>query len=694
MKKITLLKGWRLPQYLPVLPRSTQWIGGVGVGYILWQRDLFKGSSMEGISLFSVALVPSSWRTGVKLRAKKMGIRLLCRGSLLLLVIAALGLTGCAGSVGVQKNDPRETYAQISVSAISADGYSRFSHDVLIRYNLVQAFTEDPQKVLTFLHHEAEKDDRNDLLFALAELNYFIAMRTRPDGVDQSHPHFFASAIYAYFYLLGKEWLEPPSAFDRRFRIACDLYNNALAEALADADGNLRVAPTKVELPVGRFAFAVDSSKFHQEMAHFEKFVSTDRYGVRGLSRRNREAGVGAPIIAVEKKPQGAPLFRTSPGTLFLRLNCRLQDIEDGTCSGTLELYSAYNQTAIKVDNKTVPLERDVTAQLAYTIDQPYVQKLGFNEFLYGTSSIKTGIFYMQPYEPGKIPIVLVHGTFSSPVAWAEMANTLRADPVINQQYQIWNFFYDSGKRIGISAHELREALSAQVQKLDPEGTNTALRQMVVIGHSQGGLLTKLTATDTGDAFVRLTTGKSLAELKVAEEDRLRIEKEAIFTPLPFVKRVIFISTPHRGSYLSTNWVRTLVLKVITLPKGVLQSTANLMKSVATMGISEAQAQQFIATTSLDAMSPDNPTIKTLADIPLAPGIKGHSIVAIDGDETPPEGDDGVVMYTSAHVEYVESEFLVRSGHSSQGHPLVIEEVRRILLAHLTENQLLPEQVR
>ena len=125
---------------------------------------------------------------------------------------------------------------------------------------------------------------------------------------------------------------------------------------------------------------------------------------------------------------------------------------------------------------------------------------------------------------------------------------------------------------------------------------------------------------------------------------------------------------------------------MISLPRGVLQSTANLMKAMQQLGVSEAQAQQLIASTSLDTMSPDNAMIQTLAKISVAQGVKAHSIVAIDGDEMPPDGDDGVVTYTSAHVEYVESELLVRSGHSSQGHPLVIEEVRRILLAHLKEN--------
>jgi len=87
--------------------------------------------------------------------------------------------------------------------------------------------------------------------------------------------------------------------------------------------------------------------------------------------------------------------------------------------------------------------------------------------------------------------------------------------------------------------------------------------------------------------------------------------------------------------------------------------------------------------TSIDSMSPKNPSLLALAEIPLAPGIKGHSIIAVRGDGDPTKGNDGVVEYKSAHVDYVESEFIVQSGHSCQGHPLTIEEVRRILLLHL-----------
>lgn len=615
---------------------------------------------------------------------KKRLFRLYRGGIFFLLVIISLGINGCATTMGVQKTDPRQVYEQITISAISEDNFSKSSHEVLVRHNLVEAFKDNPEEVLILLHGKAEQGGRRDILFALAELNYLAGMRSRENQLQRSYSYFFASVLYAYLYLLDDT--APYDPFDRRFRTACDLYNSALAQALANADGNLKITSTKVHLPVGKFGFTLDTAKFPHDISNFEKFVSADQFKVKGFSQRNRDAGMGAPIIAVEKKKEDAPMFRTSPASLFLRVNCKLEDVAKDTCTGILELYSTYDHTETIVDNKKVPVERDLTTQLAYTIDQPYIQGVGFNEFLYGTSGMKTGIYPMQPFEANKIPVVFVHGTFSSPIAWAEMINSLRSDPVIAQKYQFWNFFYDTGKRIGVSGRELATALTNHTNQLDPQGTNSLLRQMVVIGHSQGGLLTKMIATDSGDAFVRGATGRSLAELNLSKENKAFIEKEATFKPLPFVKRVVFISTPHRGSFLSKNWVRTLVMKIVRLPKSVLQSTANMMVTLADAGVAEAMAQPFINMTSLDVMSPNSPVLKTLVDIPLAEGITGHSIIAIDGNDTPPEGDDGVVKYTSAHVEYVESEFIVQSGHSCQGHPLVIREVRRILLKHLQQN--------
>ena len=87
--------------------------------------------------------------------------------------------------------------------------------------------------------------------------------------------------------------------------------------------------------------------------------------------------------------------------------------------------------------------------------------------------------------------------------------------------------------------------------------------------------------------------------------------------------------------------------------------------------------------TAIDNMDWSNPFLKTLASLPIAPGVEAHSIVAVQGDGPPEEGDDGVVKYTSAHIDGVDSELIVRDGHSTQATPETIEEVRRILYAHL-----------
>jgi hypothetical protein len=47
-------------------------------------------------------------------------------------------------------------------------------------------------------------------------------------------------------------------------------------------------------------------------------------------------------------------------------------------------------------------------------------------------------------------------------------------------------------------------------------------------------------------------------------------------------------------------------------------------------------------------------------------------------------GNDGVVAYESAHLDGVASEKVVHSSHSTQSEPETIQEVRRILRAHVT----------
>jgi hypothetical protein len=171
--------------------------------------------------------------------------------------------------------------------------------------------------------------------------------------------------------------------------------------------------------------------------------------------------------------------------------------------------------------------------------------------------------------------------------------------------------------------------------------------------------------------------------MKIPDETKAKLRHILILKPLPFVKRVVFLSTPHRGSFQSKGWVRKLVRRLIRFPATLLQTTTDFYDYL-TDDVKKTLGGKSIIT-SADGMAPENPLLTALAEIPLAPWVKGHSIIAVKGDGDPKRGNDGVVEYTSAHLDGMESELIVRSGHSSQLNPLAIDEVRRILVEHVRE---------
>ena len=614
-------------------------------------------------------------------------LRARCYWALVLLLV----LSGCGGAIGTRDVGFRKAYEQINSNAFLDEGFSTTAKNVLQRYNMGQFFKENPLKCLNQLHEKIKTDNRRDLLFALAELNYFTAKYTLRDldgsPLPENRQYYLNAAIYAYFYLFDETRNQPANPYNRRYRLACDLYNIALAEAMTNAKGTLVFVTGVRKLPFGDIDLTLDAADFPVKMDRFEKIVAADRLDIYGLSKRNRDSGLGVAFIAVGKKTADLPIKRSSPGTLFMRIDGDIKDLEKGSLKGKLELFAPFDRTHVSINGKPVPLESDLSAQLAYNLNQPVLWKLDIAGFFLGKSPIPTGLYFIKPFNPKQIPVVFVHGTASSPVWWAEMANTLTSDPILRKRCQFWFYFYDSGKTIGLSAHEFRKTLTQRVAELDPNGRNPELHNMVIIGHSQGGLLTKLTATDTGEKIIRKVTGKGLNELDLTPEQRKLIRNRTIFKALPFVKRVIFISTPHRGSFLAGDWVRELVRRLVFLPVDIVKQTVILGKALATVQVPE-EWRISENRTSIDSMSPKNPSLLALSEIPLAPGVKGHSIISVDGEGELPELNDGVVEYKSAHVGYVDSEFIVNSGHSCQGHPLTIEEVRRILLLHLNTEKV------
>jgi len=224
----------------------------------------------------------------------------------------------------------------------------------------------------------------------------------------------------------------------------------------------------------------------------------------------------------------------------------------------------------------------------------------------------------------------------------------------------------------------LRDALRTAIARLDPDGQDPELFRMVMVGHSQGGLLAKLLVINSGSRLWDASFTRPLDELEVSEATRELLRRTRFVEPVPFVQRVIFLATPHRGSYLTLNRASEWIAGLIKLPFTVMGATADLLTRNHDAMVNPSERP----VTSLDQMNPRSRYIQAFAAIPIAPGVQAHSIIAVKGDGPAEEGDDGVVKYTSAHIDGVESELVVRSDHSVQWAPEAIEEVRRILLLH------------
>jgi triacylglycerol esterase/lipase EstA (alpha/beta hydrolase family) len=608
-----------------------------------------------------------------------------------LIVLLAMFLGGCATPVGVRQLDPKQVQRNLTASILSSEELSAPTQQILNRADLAAKFRKQPAEVLATLHKGLPTASEADRFFALAELSYAYASNGGPPS------YFLASAIYAYAFLFPQIGRTDPNPSDPRVRIALDVYNRGLAEALTTTDRTkVTIGEGNYPLPFGELIVTIKKEEFQWGSFRLTDFVQAAEFDVRGLRNRYRWSGIGAPLIATTQPLKGVtiPEYSRIPPkikvavTAFLRIDNAVEGLKTGKLAANLELYTTGEATTVNIDGRTVPLEYELSSAMAYTLEGSQVYRFELKGLFSGDFSLigkkaryQDGIFLMEPYRPGRIPVVFVHGTASSPARWAEMFNELANDPALWGNYQFWLFTYNTGNPIIYSAGILADGLRKTVDELDPEGKDPSLRKMVIIGHSQGGLLTKLTAVDSGMRF--WTTEIPFDEIKASPETKEILRRSVFFQPVPSVKRVVFISTPHGGSFVAGGWVGRLTSKFISLPFRL----ADTMKEVLTMN-PQLNAVRFIKDVprSTDNMDPKSRFIKNLSSMSIAPGVSAHSIIAVENRKDPKEKwNDGVVEYKSAHIDGVASELVVNSGHSTQDHPATIEEVRRILLEHLRE---------
>jgi hypothetical protein len=599
-----------------------------------------------------------------------------------ILGLICLALSACAGPVGAARVDPKVAHERLARSAITTGEPSWPTSNVLAERGLLAAQQERPEAVLSDLHREmVARQGDPDLLFALAELAYLHGQTTG------KRDYSLAAAVYTYAFLFPEGAGQSPGRFEPRLRIATDLYNWALTRAFASEDGSEVVLRDGTrELPFGRLAVAFDPAALrigHRELHRLVPVAELDVYGLE----RYRWPGLGAPLAASTRpvdpaapdRDMVAPRLQVAATALLRIPDARRALVQGRPFAGTMELHLAWDAESVSIAGETVPLENEPSAALALTFTGVPIfelETLGLLGRLTGLARERPPLVSTTPYRPGLIPVVFVHGTGSSLVRWAAMYNRLIADPEIRRRFQFWFFQYDSGRPIALSALHLREALTTALARLDPEGRDPALRRMILIGHSQGGLLVKMQVVSTGDRLWNAVSNKPLEELKLSDQTRQLFRHGLFLEPLPAVSRAVFICTPHRGSFVAGRRVlANLTRQLLALPSALTGVWAEINQN-------PGVAKVGFVPSAVDNMSPRHPFILSLQAIPVAPSVTANSIIAVEGDGAVEQGDDGVVQYSSAHIEPVESELVVRSGHSVQGNPRAIEEVRRILRLH------------
>ena len=479
---------------------------------------------------------------------------------------------GCATPIGVRYVDRRVAYQSLTTNVLSTERISSFSARELINSNLYQEFEDNPQKALADLHSGLAAKGDEDRIFALAELSFLHGLNSG------ERSYYLAAAVYAYAFVFPGQRATPSRGIDPRLRWAVDLYNQSLTQA-AKSDEGAYALPMggKFKLPFGELTVEFNERDLIWSGFRMKDFVPAADVEVRGLRNRYRTPGIGAALAASIEPLDGAagkqsmriPPRLKIPVTAFLRLDDPRAALASGKLKGELEFYTPDSARSLKIEGVEVPIEYETTSALALTLEGAPVwdfEIAGFRsgDFAFGGANLREGLFMLHPHKTGRIPVVLVHGTASSPARWAELVNELENDPRFWENYEIWLFMYNTGNPIAYSAMLLRDALTKVVKELDPDDKDMGLKRMVVMGHSQGGLLTKMTVIDSGTHLWPFSVPPDELDLDV--ETRELLTNSLLLKPLPFVRRVVFIATPHRGSYQALGILGRLGSWMVNLP--------------------------------------------------------------------------------------------------------------------------------
>jgi hypothetical protein len=529
-------------------------------------------------------------------------------------------------------------------------------------------------------------------LAAAAEIALLVARETRERDPRKAAGWYLLAASRAYEALLAAVESRSERLFDPQLDEMRILYGRAVGAYVV----GLRETPGGFSdhlrnTPWGSFEVEVERGPGLWNPEDFDELLPVEGLEIRGLRNHYEVYGLGAPLVAVRESRDPGPKARFYPPEGRIRSATAVLDFAASPRgepaarrrSVRLALVDPLRQPRIRVRGRTVPVAADFTTPFAYLLSRADLKPglLKPEE-----AQEHAGLFLLERYDPRRIPVVMVHGLWSTPLAWMELTNDLLGDEELRGAYQIWHFVYPTSLPYLYAGGLLRESLEDVRRTFDPEGDDPAMASMVVVAHSMGGLLARTLVTDSGMELWDTMFNCPPEELKAAPRDLAALRRTLIFEPEPWIRRVIFIAVPHGGSAMADSLLGRLSIGLARLP----QEVAGLFQRVRAdnpeaVRPAMAKSLQGGGPVSIRTLSPRHPLLQALARLPIAPGVPYHSILGHRGPVGGPPTTDGVVDYWSSHLPGAVSERIVPAGHAAYAHPVTIREIARILRLHLAE---------
>ncbi|MGI9471048.1 MAG: esterase/lipase family protein [Rubripirellula sp.] len=621
-------------------------------------------------------------------------------------MVTLLCVNGCTTTSYLSDRSVRENALANSLQLVGKKGpeISERTRNTLRRFDLEDRYHQDSVKCFAHIRKRVNEHPDADLIYALSELSYVEGKIAEREGRgSDALNHFGIALTNSYDYLFSEDLDTARNEYDPQFRAVCDLYNESLEDTLRLLCSDNKIAPGQTyQINTPNRNFVVRTEMRGQwnpdEFDHYE-FVSD--YEIETLRNRHTTFGLGVPLIAVRKPPQDAnskEKYYAKGLSYAVTALMRCVTPSDGARAGeantcVLEFFDPLTANQIQLANKWVPLETDLTTPLAFFLDSPeFRTRNKATEGLLNPNDLqkKRGLYMLEPYDPNRIPVLMVHGLWSSPMTWMDMFNDLRSFPEIRERYQFWFYLYPSGQPFWISATQLRTDLAAMRDAFDPARRDRPMDEMVLVGHSMGGLVSRMQTIDSGDEFWKIVSDtpadsaeQALAQMRGPEEDRNKLVSTLFFRPNQSVRRVVTIGTPHRGSEFANDYTRWLARKFIKLPTMAI-STGNRLASENPRLFKHTQL--LTVANAIDSLAPESPIFPVMMRAKRSPGVRYHNIIGVLDSSFTGRRGDGVVEFASATMNDVDSELVVDAPHTTI-HMIgkTIFEVRRILLEHLHE---------